>query len=1075
MKNYVMYHTHSMYSNGTTNVDSVTRPLDYIKKAVELGMSAIAFSEHGNVFEWTKKKELCEEYGLKYIHGVEAYVTENLSEKTRDNYHCGLYARNFDGVMEINELISKANDRKDGHYFYTPRITFSELLKTSNNVIITTACIGGILYKGSEKIRNTFINFMEQNKERCFLEVQPHADSLQGDYNRYLEQLSNETGIRLIAGTDTHALNKRHEKGRKIMQLAKGINFGDEDSWTITMMNVDQLVNAFWDQCALTEQAIYNAIDNTNVLADMIEEFKLDRSFKYPKLFEAPEELIRDRVARGLVERNIINSVRYQEYMDRIEYELDTYIYQGAVDYLLLDMKIKDYGRENDIYTGCSRGSVAGSVVAYLIGLIDIDPIKENLNFERFMNKERVSLADIDSDYPPSQREFIKDFIFDIKNVYCADIITFNTVALKGSIRDVCRALYTGVVPEWLEEKAESDRAGYGKLTDSTRKMYDEYSNGKYLEISNYICSNVEESEDNMRKEYPEVFEYVDIISGTIVSIGSHPCGSVVSPVPLEGLVGLCSLKDSERPVTMLSMKQVDSLNFVKLDILGLDNQEIINETCKMAGIDRLTPDNVPIEEEVWKSIRNNTVGVFQWESPSATDYIAQLFSDETIARIKEVIPDFKYIDIFSVGNGAIRPAGASYRDLLAEGIIRDNGHEALNKFLAPTLGYLVYQEQIIEFLHVFCGYTMGQADTVRRGFAKKTGTEKFIPKIIEGFQSYMKSEYQMDNSESRELVRNFIQVIEDASSYLFSLNHAQAYSYIGYMCAYLREYHPLEFYTVSLNQFESKREKTIKIMENLKEKDINVEPPTFGKSRSKYFCDANTNTIYKGLSSVKFINEEIAESLYELSKVVDANFSFIDLLQEFKINNRQLETLIKIGYFRNLGTTKKLLKTLKLWNETFKKKTYRKSDYTENQLRLIGMFAGKETEKQYSQIDKAGLVDYVTRSIEDEFTAGVLVGYQLELMGSSNIVDKNADPKTCVVESVNAKYTPTLTLYKVATGETIEVKVGKKFFNEKPLVEFTSIYVASCETKDRRKKDHATGDWIKTGEKFYTITYYII
>ncbi|MGL5621045.1 hypothetical protein, partial [Cetobacterium sp.] len=636
--------------------------------------------------------------------------------------------------------------------------------------------------------------------------------------------------------------NDAHAKGRKLLQRSRKVIFEGEDTWDITMKSYDELVQAYWDQCAIPEEKIYEAIENTNVLADMVEEFTLDTSFKYPKLFDDPNKMLKDRVNQGVIDKNIRLYPNYSEYVDRIRYEYETYVYQGAIDYLLLDMNIKDYGRSKDIYPGCSRGSVSGSLIAYLIGITEIDPIKEKLNFERFMSKERVSLADVDSDFPPTKRETIKDYIYSMQKVYCADIITFNTVALKGSIRDCARVIYNKEIPVSLQRKADSELNNLGQLTDWTSKEINKYMKD-YLEISNYVCENIENDEYHMRREYPELFEYVDIIQGTIVSVGTHPCGTVVSPIPLDEVIGLTTLKDSTRPVTMLNMKEIDSLNFVKLDILGLDNQEIINETCKLAGIERLTPDNVPMDNEVWEAIARDTTGVFQWESDSASAYIEKLFSSETVAKIKEIHPNFKYIDLFSVGNGAIRPAGASYRNELSQGIFRDNGHEALNKFLAPTLGYLVYQEQIIEFLNKFCGFTLGEADIVRRGFAKKTGTEEYITRIKAGFIKTMKNEYGVEESEAEELINSFLQVIEDASDYLFSLNHAQAYSYIGYICGYLREKYPIEFYTVSLNQFKDNMDKTKKIMNSIKDKNIIIGQPTFGKSKGDYFCDKKNNT----------------------------------------------------------------------------------------------------------------------------------------------------------------------------------------------------------------------------------------
>ena len=542
--------------------------------------------------------------------------------------------------------------------------------------------------------------------------------------------------------------------------------------------------------------------------------------------------------------------------MPRIKEELKTYKHNKAIDFLLLDEDIKSYARQNNRLPGYSRGSVSGSLVAYIIGLTDMDSIKHKLNFQRFMNVERVSLADIDTDWDKDDRKFIKEYIYNKEGLYCADIITFNTVALKGSIRDVGRALE---IP---------------------------------LSEINEICDNIENKEEEYRALYPQLFEYVDIINGTIVSVGTHPCGLVCSPEPLDENMGLMSLSTCDYPVTMLNMKEIDSQNYVKLDLLALDNITLINKTCELLGIKRLNPNNVPDDEKVWKSIRDNTLGIFQWEG-TGENYIKDLFSDETIANVKKYNPNFKYIDLFSVGNGAIRPAGASYREQLSKGIFKDNGHKALNEFLSPTLGYLVYQEQIIEFLNKFCGFSMGEADIVRRGFAKKTGTEQYIPKIKEGFTKTMKDEYGLSEEESNKIIVDFLKVIYDASSYLFSLNHSQAYSYIGYICGYLRYYYPLEFLTTMFNIYEGDIDKTKKIVDYAEKLNIKLKNPKFRYSKGEYFMDKETNSIYKGLSSIKFISKNAGEILYNLK---DNQYdSFIDLLIDIgnKINSKNINILI--------------------------------------------------------------------------------------------------------------------------------------------------------------------------------------
>ena len=236
MQNYTVFHCHSDMSNGVTNIDSVTKFQEYVNRAKELGMTALAFSEHGSVFGWYEKKEAIEKAGMKYIHAEEFYVTEKIELdesgnpiKLRDNMHLVLIARNLEGVREINRLATKSFNRKDGHYYYAPRITLDDVLNISDNVIVTTACLGGILNRGSEDAQKRFLRFLIKNKHRCFLELQHHDVEDQKSYNLRLIELHNKYGIPIISGTDTHSLNEEHAKGRKILQLSKNIHFGETD------------------------------------------------------------------------------------------------------------------------------------------------------------------------------------------------------------------------------------------------------------------------------------------------------------------------------------------------------------------------------------------------------------------------------------------------------------------------------------------------------------------------------------------------------------------------------------------------------------------------------------------------------------------------------------------------------------------------------------------------------------------------------------------------------------------------------------------------------------------------------
>ena len=546
MNNYFCYHTHSDLSNGVTNVDSVTKFEEYIDVAKKCGMQAFAFSEHGSVFEWFHKKEAIENAGMKYVHSVEAYVTETLEEKIRDNMHCVLMARNYAGFLEINKLISKSFNRKDNHYYYVPRISMDELFHTSDNIIITTACVGGILGKGDDAVQERFLEFITENKHRCFLEIGHHIDEKQILYNRRMVDISEKTGVRLIAGTDTHSLNEEHERGRSVLQKSKRIIFDGEENWDLKFKTYEELVEAFRVQGSVPEHLYMEAIQNTNVVADMVEEFQLDTGTKYPHIYENPEETFYKKVKEAEMNHPYALKNHSKEELDKvIDNEFAVYKATKSIDFMLLQSYLREWERENGIECGYGRGSVSGSMIAYLLNITQMDSLKFGLNFFRFMNPARVTNADIDTDYSGKDRDRVKEFLLrdklNLPNINTAEIITFNTIALKGAIRDIGRALE---IP--LSEVSE-------------------------------ICSKCDGGEvpDNLKKKYSELFELVDIVNGTIVSVGTHPSGVLISDLPIDETVGLCSLSSSEHPVSMLNMKELDALMYVKLDILGLTLDQV--------------------------------------------------------------------------------------------------------------------------------------------------------------------------------------------------------------------------------------------------------------------------------------------------------------------------------------------------------------------------------------------------------------------------------------------------------------------------------------------------------------------
>lgn len=949
MSNYTIYHLHSDLSNAVTNIDSVTKFQSYVDAAKDCGMKALGFSEHGSVMEWWHKKCAIEKAGMKYLHGAECYLTSTLSEKVRDNYHCVLIARNYDGFRELNGMISKSFNRSDNHFYYVPRISFDELFAASDNIIITSACVGGVFGKGNDADKEKMLEFFIKNKDRCFLEIGHHMDDKQKVYNRNLLRLSQENGLRLIAGTDTHVLNEEHERGRSILQKAKDITFEGEENWDLKFHDLDSLLAAYDKQGSLPPEVFREAVDNTNLLADMVEEYQIDCGIKYPHIYDDPENTFRKKIAEARAEHPYLKQ-RYtdKELDERIESEFEVYKKVNSIDFMLLETYMREWEKTQGIKCGYGRGSVSGSMIAYILGITNMDSMKYNLNFFRFMNPSRQSNADIDTDYTGEDRDKVKTFLLRDKmglaNINTAEIITFNTIAVKGAVRDVGRAL--GVS---LDEVSE-------------------------------ICNQINDDTipDDLRKKYGELFEYVDIVNGTIVSVGTHPSGVLVSDLEISELVGLCTVSSSEYPVSMLNMKELDDQFYVKLDILGLDNIGCINKTCEYLGIDRLDPDNTDLDDmDVWRSIRDDTTLVFQWESAAAQQYLKKFLSETTVQKAREQIPNFSMVGWVSFGNGLIRPSCASFRDDVANGVFYDNGFKELNKFLAPEAGRVAMQETIMKFLVKFCGYSEAESDTVRRAIAKKKGTEDLLPEIERRFIEYSSTHYDITAEKCAEVIKPFIQIILDASSYSFSTNHAYPYTIIGYICGYLRYYHPLEFLTASLNIFTDNTDKVADITKYAEKVKIKITEPRFGKARGDYFFDKESNSISKGVGSIKGLSKTVADELYDLSQRRKFDY-FCDLLSaicaETTCNLGQTDTLIKTEYFGEFGNQRELQRIVDVF-ERFKRggaKQIRKSDVEgtelEDILRSFGTGVTKSggESKNWTNFDCAAVMRECERRIKE-------------------------------------------------------------------------------------------------------------
>lgn len=484
-------------------------------------------------------------------------------------------------------------------------------------------------------------------------------------------------------------------------------------------------------------------------------------------------------------------------------------------------------------------------------------------------------------DIPPQQRELAKKWFYQQKGLNCSEIIAHGTEQEKGSIDSICRALNIS------------------------------------LEEAKKIKSNI--SDARKSGEYEELFELVDNLNGCVTSISSHPAGVLVSDLDISSELGLITITDKEaeggaRSVCQLNMKEIEELGYVKADALGLANIGVINKTFEYIGKERLNPQTCNFEDDkVWEEIKRSPIGIFQFEKES---------SHKQLCMALENISGADRIQIMSLTSGIIRPSGDSIRADYLTGKKYDNGHPAINELFKNNSGYCVYQEDIMLFLKTFCGYSDHEADTVRRAIAKGTGTEHLIPEIEQRFINYFSEEYKETKKRCKELIQGFLKIVESSANYGFSYNHSLPYSMTGYICGWLRLYHTKEYYTALLNEFNNKPEKMKEIYTQIySETNISIESPVFGRASMEYAYDKEKDVIYEGMSGLKGVSKNIEDALNELPSNIE---SYLDLLvyakeNKLKANKKDLNTLVKVDFFRCFGKQKYLLSINEIFFETLK------------------------------------------------------------------------------------------------------------------------------------------------------------
>lgn len=873
MSNYINYHLHSDCSL----LDSCTNFNNYIQKAVELKQNAICFTEHGRPMKWVEKKMSCDKAGIKFLHGVECYLTETHNVKIRDNFHTILIAKNYDGVLELNQAISKSC-QKD-HLYYHNRLSFREFFQLSDNIIKISACLASPL----NRLPVNHPDYKKLVHAYDYLEIQPHLHPDQVNYNIHLATLSEKYNIPLIAGTDTHSLNQYKAECRQILLEAKNKSYGDEDTFDLAYKSYDELVNVFALQNAIPSDLYISAIENTNVMAASVEPFELDMSLKYPVLYGSREEDQKmfyqaiDRKLEDKTRESVIPHEQIPAFETAIEEEKRVFHKIQMEGFMLSMSELISWCRENEIPIGPARGSVGGSRIAYITDIIDLNPETWHTVFSRFCNEDRTEVGDIDIDVTAEDRPKIFQYIINRFGIpKTARVPSFGTLQDMAVIDEIGRAL--------------SYR--YKQKNDDTTNPYT-------LDRIADIKKQYKASPEVAKRSNPELFYYFDGLVGTKISQSVHPAGMVISPVTLADHYGVFE-KDGDQCL-MIDMDEIHEVGLVKYDFLILKNIGIINEVYKMLGQKYPRTHEINWDDQaVWKDMLKSPVGIFQMEG----DYAHSLLKQYEPHSIFDM----------SLVTAAIRPSGSSYRDQLIAHKPYKNPSSVIDELLKDNNGYLIYQEDTIKFLQQICGLSGSEADNVRRAIGRKDydRLQKALPQILEGYCEKSPQPRTIAEQEAKQ----FLQIIEDSAAYQFGYNHSIAYCLIGYLCAYLRYYHPAEFIVAYLRN--AANEDDIRDGTALaNEYHIKIVSPEFGVSRGNYFYNPEQKVIAKGISSIKFLNERVAEELYQLSKLkFDLFLELLDAIDvQTSTNSRQLNILIKLDFFRRYGTPPTLLRLLDVFH----------------------------------------------------------------------------------------------------------------------------------------------------------------
>ncbi len=953
-------HVHSHYSllDGLPKID------DLLERIKELGMESVALTDHGVLYGAVEFYKKAKKAGIKPIIGSEMYVAYEKMDQKRPNidgksYHLVLLVKNKIGYKNLVKLSTKSH--LEGFY-YKPRVDEDLLAKHSEGLIALSACIQGkiprlILSGKPDEAEKTALRYQKIfGKDNFYLEVQdhPHTEG-QTKANNGLISIAKKTNIPLVATQDAHYLRPDDAEAQDVLML---INTGADPNnperlsmrkEDFSIRSAEQMIDSFKD--------IPEAIENTQKIADDCNfEFELGKirlpHFPIPGN-EDENEYLKELCFKGLEKR--YDTSLNKEAKDRLNYELSIIKQMGFASYFLIVQDFVNWAKKQKIVVGPGRGSVGGSLVAYALNITDIDPLKYGLLFERFLNPERISMPDIDLDFTDIRRDEVIGYVSEkYGRDKVAQIITFGTMASKAVIRDVGRAL--GYAYSYCDHIAKMIPI-FTTLSQALERV-DEFK-------------QIYESDDKAKI----LIDLAKKLEGVARHASTHACGVVISAEPLSDIVPLQHPTQNEKViVTQYEMHAIESLGLLKMDFLGLKNLTIIENTLKLIKEihnQECDIDKIPLDDEdTYKLLqKGNTTSVFQLESDGMKRYLKQLKPNKFEGIIAMV--------------ALYRPGPIQY---IPEYIERKHGrskitylHPELEKILGSTYGIGIYQEQMMQIARDLAGFSLAEADTLRKAIGKKIKSllAEQKQKLISGM-----IKHGIDERTAKSIWGLF----PPFARYGFPKAHATAYALIAYRTAYLKTRWPVEFMTAVLSSEKQDIERIAFLIDECKKMGIKVLPPDINESFSN-FTVTKDNQIRFGLLAVKNVGYNVVDAIVKERKTngpFESINKFIDRADSKDLNKKSLESLIKAGAFDSLAERNQLLHNMEILlersRETQKMKNNGQTGLFDgmsinNDIKLAACEPASEKEKLNWEKELLGL--YITshplESLKDVFHKSVL------------------------------------------------------------------------------------------------------